>query len=59
MKYTAKQRQAIIKWWSDSYGIFRFMKDGSVEAKRTAQNAWGLLYTAEQMQAHLKVAGLL
>ncbi len=54
MKYSKKQRLAIIKWWSDSYSAFRFMADGSVQAKQRAQAPWGLLYTAQQAQAHLK-----
>ena len=58
MNYTLKQRQAIVKWWFDSYAAFRFMTDGSVEAKRRAQAPWGLLYTPAQALSHLKAQGL-
>ncbi len=58
MKYTHKQRRAIISWWSDSYVAFRFMKDGSVEAKKRIPGAWGLLYTPFQARTHLLNIGL-
>jgi len=56
--YTKKQRQAIIKWWSDSFSVFRFMKDGSVEAKKRPQSPWGILYSPQQALSHLRERGL-
>lgn len=51
--YTKKERQLIIKWWNCSYRSFRFMPDGSVEAKSSGQSPWGLLYTPLQARSHI------
>lgn len=53
IKYTAKERKAITKWWADSFQAFRFLPNGTVEARRNTQSSWGLLYTAQQAKTHL------
>ncbi len=55
MKYTRKQKANIRAWWS--YMPLRFRADGSVEGKKGG--SWGLLYTPEQAEGHLKAKGLL
>jgi hypothetical protein len=55
VKYTRKQKAEIRTYYR--YMLVRFRADGSVEGKKGG--SWGLLYTPEQAEGHLKARGLL
>lgn len=49
----AKHKASIRAHWS-SFQL-RFTKDGRVLARKSSGSAWGVLYTATQLQQHLAV----
>lgn len=52
MKITPAEKAAIRQYWS--YYRLRFRADGTVEAQQHLGGPWGVLYTPEATQAHVK-----
>ena len=57
MPYTKKQKDIIRRHWADRK--LKFMADGSVMAKKGPDSPFGLLYTPEQAESHLKAVDML
>ena len=57
MKLTKKQKQAIKQYYSHYYAI-KFGKDGSVYAKKSASQSYGLLYNPVDTEKHLSAIGM-
>lgn len=51
MKITIKQKFLIRKHYPDL--ILRFMSNGEVQAKKSKNGTWGILYNPEQTKQHI------
>lgn len=51
---TAQEKAAIRAWWSHLPEI-RFRSSGVVEARKSEEGEWGLLYTRRQLEQHLEM----